>query len=158
MDAKLYLNDYIVLADKSLDLFFTRKIKEVEDIGIAVDMLNRYREFCHGGKKLRGALIQLGFEITGGDKDKIISASTSIEIIHSFLLMHDDIEDRDDTRRGKPTIHKQYANTHTEHYGISMGINTGDLGYSLGLEVLLSSKEFICRDFCKECHTGKDLT
>ncbi|MDO8515344.1 MAG: polyprenyl synthetase family protein, partial [bacterium] len=110
------------------------------DIFIATDMLKKYQEFCHGGKKLRGALIQLGYELTDKNKKDILEASTSIEIIHSFLLMHDDIEDQDETRRGKPTIHKQYAKNHSAHYGLSMGINTGDLGHDLGMEVLLNSK------------------
>lgn len=147
MDAKDYLKDYASKADSFLDSFFNKKIKEVKDIGkkgkgvsIAQDMLTRYKKFNHGGKKLRGALIQLGYEIAGGDKKEVLEASCSIEIIHSFLLIHDDIEDQDHIRRGNPTIHKQYEKKGTPHYGVSMGINVGDLGAYLGMEVLLRSK------------------
>lgn len=154
MDAKDYLKDYARQADKYLARFFTKKIDEVKDIGrdgkgvlMAVDMLSRYKKFIQGGKKLRGALIQLGYEITGGRKRDILQASTCIEIIHSFLLMHDDIMDLDALRRGFPTIHRQYEDKHrklklgkdTSHYGIAMGIDVGDLGAYLGTEVLLDS-------------------
>src|SRR4030043_649540 len=155
MDAKAYLKDYIARADSHLDKFFDKKKKEVSDIGrggrgilMAVDMLERYKKFSQGGKKLRGALIQLGYQIAGGKKEDVLQASTCIEIIHSFLLMHDDIEDKDLLRRGNPKIHKQYEahkkvlekSPDTAHYGVSMGINMGDLGENLGMEVLLSSR------------------
>jgi geranylgeranyl diphosphate synthase type I len=155
MDTKSYLKDYVKRADRYLDLFFEGKKKEVSDIGrggrgilMAVDMLNRYKKFSQGGKKLRGALIQLGYELSGGRKQDVLEASTCIEIVHSFLLMHDDIQDQDFLRRGGPTIHKQYENNKNllektndaTHYGVSMGINIGDLGNSLGMEVLLNSK------------------
>lgn len=155
MDAKAYLKDYSKRADKYLAQFFTKKINEVNDIGkggrgvtIAVDMLSRYKKFVRGGKKLRGALIQLGYEIAGGNKRDVLNASTCIEIIHSFLLMHDDIMDLDSLRRGLPTIHLQYEENHRKlklakditHYGISMGIGLGDLGAYLGTEVILDSK------------------
>ena len=154
MDARTYLKDYAKRADKYLAQFFAEKIDEVKDIGrggkgvlMAVDMLTRYKKFIQGGKKLRGAQIQLGYEIAGGKKRDVLSASTCIEIIHSFLLMHDDIMDLDTLRRGLPTIHRQYEDRHrklklgkdTSHYGISMGIGMGDLGAYLGTEVLLGS-------------------
>jgi len=155
MEAKPYLKDYIARADLVLEKFFDKKIEEVKNIGrggkgilIAVDMLRRYQRFSHGGKKLRGSWIQLGYEIAGGNKKDVLEASTCIEIIHSFILMHDDIQDLDILRRGFPTIHKQYENEHKKikakhdsvQYGMSMGINTGDLGDFLGMEVLLKSK------------------
>lgn len=154
MDARDYLREYAKRADKYLAQFFTKKINEVKDIGkggkgvlIAVDMLSRYKKFVQGGKKLRGAQIQLGYEIAGGNKKDVLPASTCIEIIHSFLLMHDDIMDLDTLRRGSPTIHRQYETEHRKlklakdisHYGISMGIGMGDLGAYLGTEVLLDS-------------------
>lgn len=154
MDVRTYLKDYAKRADKYLAQFFTEKITEVKDVGrggkgvlIAVDMLTRYKKFIRGGKKLRGAQIQLGYEIAGGKKRDVLQASTSIEIIHSFILMHDDIMDLDSLRRGFPTIHRQYEDKHrklklskdTFHYGISMGIGMGDLGAYLGTEVLLGS-------------------
>lgn len=155
MDVKAYLKEYIARSDAYLSSYLDGKMVEVKDVGqnsrggrIAVDMIERYKEFCLGGKKLRGGLIQLGYEISGGKKGDVLEASSSIELIHSFLLMHDDIEDLDVLRRGRPTIHKQYEEKHKDqkynkdflHFGLSMGINMGDLGAYLGMEVILSSR------------------
>lgn len=155
MDANSYLKDYATRADKFLDKYFERKAKEVKKLGgskegieSALDMLERYKKFGHGGKKLRGSLIQLGYELAGGDKKDVLEAATTLEIIHSFLLMHDDIMDMDSIRRGAPTIHKQFETAHKKlgrdrdsyHYGVSMGIDMGDLGSFLAMEVLLDSK------------------
>ena len=155
MDAKAYIKDYAGRADKFLNNFFDRKISEVKGVGgtgggveMAVDMLTRYKAFSKGGKKLRGTLIQLGYELAGGKKRDVLAASASIEIIHSFLLMHDDIMDMDSVRRGAPTIHKQFETDHKKtrskkdsyHYGISMGMDMGDLGAYLGMELILDSK------------------
>lgn len=155
MDVKKYLKEYIGRSDSFLNSYLNAKIIDVRDVGhnskggkIAVDMLQRYKEFCLGGKKLRGGLIQLGYEISGGKKKDVLEASSSIELIHAFLLMHDDIQDMDTLRRGRPTIHKQYEDKHKNqkfnkdfsHFGLSMGINMGDLGAYMGMEVILSSK------------------
>ena len=155
MDVKSYLKEYISRADIFISSYMDTKILEVKDVGknsrgglVAVDMLERYKKFCSGGKKLRGGLIQLGFEVAGGEKRAVLGASTAIELIHAFLLMHDDIQDMDALRRGQPTIHKQYESKHEEMkfkkdfklYGTSMGINMGDLGAYMGMEVILSSK------------------
>ncbi|KKR11605.1 MAG: Polyprenyl synthetase superfamily [Candidatus Woesebacteria bacterium GW2011_GWA1_39_21] len=154
MNVKSYLKEYIVRADAFMASYIARKILEVQDVGknskgglVAVDMLERYKNFCLGGKKLRGGIIQLGYELSGGKKEDVLGASSSIEFIHSFLLMHDDIQDMDFLRRGQPTIHKQYESKHEEMkfkkdfklYGTSMGINMGDLGAYMGMEVILSS-------------------
>jgi geranylgeranyl diphosphate synthase type I len=154
MDVKSYLKEYIGRADTCLASYLDNKMLEVKDVGqntkggrVAVDMLQRYKTFCLGGKKLRGGLIQLGYEISGGKKEEVLEASISIELIHAFLLMHDDIMDMDALRRGRPTIHKQYEEKHRSqkfdkdftHFGLSMGIDLGDLGAYLGMEVILSS-------------------
>jgi geranylgeranyl diphosphate synthase type I len=155
MDAKTYIKDYAGRADKFLNKFFDRKISEVKKIGgagggveMAVDMLTRYKKFSSGGKKLRGTLIQLGYELAGGKKREALAPSVSIEVIHSFLLMHDDIMDMDSIRRGAPTIHKQFEEVHKKtkskkdsyHFGVSMGMDMGDLGAYLGMELILDSR------------------
>jgi len=142
MNTKDYLKVYATRADAVLDEFFTIKKREARNISpIAVEMVDRYHQFTVGGKKLRGAEIKLGYELCGKRAGKeIIKASTAIEIIHSFLLMHDDIMDQDALRRGKPTIHQQYAANHDPHFGLSMAITTGDLGMFLAYEALINTR------------------
>jgi geranylgeranyl diphosphate synthase type I len=141
MEAKKYLKNYAQKADSVLDEFFAEKKKEAQAISpIAAGMIDRYRQFMVGGKKLRGAEIKLGYELCGKRAGKeVIKASTSIEIIHSFLLMHDDFMDQDDLRRGQPTSHKQYEKGHTPHFGLSMAVDTGDLGMFLAYEMLIGT-------------------
>jgi len=150
MNTKRYLKSYAKKADAVLDEFFAKKKKQAQAISpIAAEMIDRYRQFMIGGKKLRGAEIKLGYELCGKRAGKeIIKASTAIEIIHSFLLMHDDIMDQDILRRGRPTIHKQCETQHQKeyqkrdsaHFGLSMAIDIGDLGTFLAYKVLMGSR------------------
>ena len=142
MNTKKYLKNYAQRADVVLNEFFAKKEKQAQIISpIAAEMVERYHQFMIGGKKLRGAEIKLGYELCGKRAGKeIIKASTSIEIIHSFLLMHDDVMDQDALRRGNPTLHKQYEAGHTPHFGLSMAVDTGDLGMFLAYEMLMSTR------------------
>ncbi|MBM4401726.1 MAG: polyprenyl synthetase family protein [Candidatus Cloacimonetes bacterium] len=147
--AKVYLKDYINKTNPIISNFFDQKIKEAAKISpITEQMMQRYKNFMSGGKRLRGALIKLGYECFGGqDERAILETSIAIEIIHSFLLMHDDIMDHDDLRRGQPTIHRQFQRVHEEnyqkgdpaHYGTCLAIDLGDAGSFLAHEVLCNS-------------------
>ena len=58
---------------------------------------------------------------------KILPIALAVEIIHDFLLIHDDIIDQSDRRRGKSTIHKRYERLFGQHYGLSQAILLGDI-------------------------------
>ena len=58
-----------------------------------------------GGKKLRPLLTVICGLAVGGAVENLLSASAAIELLHNFSLVHDDIMDNDETRRGKPTVH-----------------------------------------------------
>ena len=104
-----------------------------------------------GGKNIRGALTYGSYLMFGGkNEEDILKASNIINITHAFLLMHDDVMDEDDLRRGCPTVHKQYENlfkkkhpksTHAQHLGLSMAINVGDLGSYFG-NLILTETDF----------------
>lgn len=148
LDAKLYLKDYFTRSTPIIRQFFDQEILLAKKISpVSRDIIERFKKFMEKGKRLRGALIILGYEIFARqNKQAILKASTVIEIIHSFLLMHDDIIDQDDLRRGRPTVHKQYELLHrkhsykyaTAHYGASMAIVTGDLGMFSAQKLLAS--------------------
>ena len=61
-----------------------------------------------GGKRIRPMLLILCCEAVGGKADDALNAATAIEILHNFTLVHDDIMDNADTRRGRETIHKKW--------------------------------------------------
>ncbi len=59
-----------------------------------------------GGKRLRPVLFKLAADaVTPGSSSRILSAGLSLEVTHNFTLIHDDIMDQDEYRRGKPTVH-----------------------------------------------------
>ena len=61
-----------------------------------------------GGKRIRPILTMLACGICKGDIKKALPAATAIEILHNFTLVHDDIMDSADTRRGKPSVFKKW--------------------------------------------------
>jgi len=61
-----------------------------------------------GGKRLRPALMLHAAAIFSGSLDKVMPAAMAIEIFHNFTLLHDDIMDQADMRRGLPTVHRKY--------------------------------------------------
>ena len=158
MDIKTYLQDYSQRADQFLDNFFAEKIKEAKKTGdsgnglvnVPLEMMSMYREFMRGGKKLRGALVQLGF-LCGGGKNlaAILPVSVAVEIIHGFLLMHDDVMDQDNLRRGMTTLHKQWEilsqkklikEANHRHLGESLAYTTGDVGGFLAMGLIAQAK------------------
>jgi geranylgeranyl diphosphate synthase type I len=70
------------------------------------------------GKRLRPALCLLSCEAVGGRKEDAVPAATAIEMFHNFTLIHDDIEDCSQMRRGRPCMHVKY--------GVPLAINAGD--------------------------------
>lgn len=130
--------------DARLEIFFDRKNKEIEKISPLLGKITTdIEEFVlRGGKRIRPILFYYGYLAAGGKRKKeILDSAISIEIIHNYLLMHDDIIDRDEFRRGKSTIHQKYKEIYkNEHLGISAGIVAGDLTSIFGYEILAKSK------------------
>ena len=101
-----------------------------------------------GGKRLRPAFAYWGFRAAGGkDCDEVLRACSSLEFLQACALIHDDVMDASDTRRGKPAIHKQFEATHTSNswngsaklFGEGAAILVGDLALSWADEMLLTS-------------------
>ena len=61
-----------------------------------------------GGKRIRPLLMLLSSQVVGGEVADCLHAAVAVEILHTFTLVHDDIMDLDDTRRGRPTVHKKW--------------------------------------------------
>ncbi len=105
------------------------------------DMLTRLEEFTVSGKLLRGSLLCFSQDIFGGTQANAARhGAVALELIHSALLIHDDIIDRDSLRRGRPSMQRQYQElgepADTVHFGESMAICVADAAIFLGLEHL----------------------
>jgi geranylgeranyl diphosphate synthase type I len=100
-------------------------------IDVFFDVLGR------GGKRLRGALAMVGYEMCGGqDQQMIVRAATALEMFNAYILMIDDIQDRSSLRRGKATAHEMLADYHRSHQlkgdaahsGVSLTLNAAFAG------------------------------
>jgi geranylgeranyl diphosphate synthase, type I len=124
---------------KYLTVAIEKAKKQDRETGLALQYAAKI--ILSGGKRIRPMLMYFGYVGAGGqERKKIIRAAVSIEIIHNFLLMHDDIIDRDKKRHSIDTLHTFYAHkSGDEHFGNSMAIVTGDLLWSLGTKAILES-------------------
>ncbi len=130
-----------------LKTFLDEKIIEAEKISDSSrEIMQHIKEFnLRGGKRIRSILIIMAYKSLGGkNENAIIDIAVSAELMQSFLLIHDDIIDDDDLRRGGPTMHKIYAEKYKNYnnlkkFGESMAIIAGDLLASLGNEIIAKS-------------------
>jgi geranylgeranyl diphosphate synthase type I len=105
-----------------------------EDLGPVGDALGEF--LLDGGKRLRPAFCYWGWRGAGGDDtDEIVSAAACLELLHACALIHDDVMDDSDTRRGRPAVHRGFAALHRGEgwlgdpgaFGRSAAILLGDL-------------------------------
>jgi geranylgeranyl diphosphate synthase, type II len=81
-----------------------------------------------GGKRLRPILTVLSAEMFGGRGAEVLPAAVAVEVFHNFTLVHDDIMDHADTRRGRPTIHARWDESTAILVGdLLMGLAYGHL-------------------------------
>jgi len=73
---------------------------------------------ARAGKALRPALCLATCEAFGGDVDRALPSAAALELLHTAFLVHDDVEDDSELRRGRPTLHRQY--------GRALAVNAGD--------------------------------
>ncbi|MGF7118207.1 short chain isoprenyl diphosphate synthase IdsA [Methanobacterium oryzae] len=108
---------------------------EIEEALSTIDPLTLCKASDHlikaGGKKLRPALVVLSCESVGGKSQDALKTAASMELIHTFSLIHDDIMDKDEMRRGKPSVHMLW--------GEPMAILAGDTLFSKAFETVLET-------------------
>lgn len=115
---------YKPLIDSTLDGLFP------EDGLTELDRAMKY-SLCAGGKRLRPVLALCGYNVAGGeDAADVVKAACSLELFHTYSLIHDDLPamDNDDLRRGVPTNHKVF--------GEAMAILAGDALQTMGAHIL----------------------
>jgi geranylgeranyl diphosphate synthase type II len=88
-----------------------------------------------GGKHLRPAFCMLSCEAFGGNPTKAIRTATALEVFQNWALIHDDIEDESEMRRGKPCLHKLY--------GVPLAINAGDGLHAIMWEMLFDNRKLL---------------
>lgn len=136
--------------DESLTAFVERKSSDLHDLGAGIGhMVAVSGEFIAGGKRLRPQFSYAGWLVAGGEPGDpgIINASASLEWLQGSALVHDDLMDGSDTRRGRPSIHRAFEAIHraeqrhgdAEAFGQSAAVLIGDLMLSWCDEMLTSA-------------------
>jgi geranylgeranyl diphosphate synthase, type I len=134
--ALLELRDQV---DHALRDLYARVLPRLVDIHPALaPVADDLRAFTHGGKRIRPALLLLGFEAAGGrNRGAVMGPALALELLHTCALVHDDVIDRASTRRGVATIHEAARERHRaggwagdpDAYGEAVAILVGDLAF-----------------------------
>ena len=105
-----------------------------------------YSYMLAGGKSLRPAVLLFACGAVGGDEAVAIPAAAAIEAFHTWTLVHDDVIDRDSTRRGVPTVHEEfrqrasdelgYEESEAVHYGQAIAMLAGDMQQGWAVSIL----------------------
>lgn len=112
-----------------------------------------YSYISQRGKSLRPAVLLFSCGAAGGDESKAIPAAAAIEVFHTWTIVHDDIIDRDDKRRGGFTVHEEfrrkaisefnYSELEANHYGICISILAGDMQQGMAVSMLSELDDLI---------------
>jgi geranylgeranyl diphosphate synthase, type I len=136
--------------DKALATFLSGQRALLAGIDPALAELSDTLEMfvLGGGKRLRPAFAYWGYRGAGGvDTDSIVAAVAALELVQASALIHDDLIDRSDTRRGEPSVHRQFEARHTASgwrggsaaFGDSAAVLLGDLAMVWSDELLHTS-------------------
>lgn len=130
--------EFVQAVEESIRDFLNRQRLTILDVSYeALPLVDAIEALCLGGKRMRALLAFWGWQAAGGSADspEIVKAGAAIELFQSAALIHDDIIDHSDTRRGRPALHKAFESMHRdEHweldpaqFGTMSGIIAGDM-------------------------------
>jgi geranylgeranyl diphosphate synthase type I len=119
----------------------------------SVDLVDELRRLVGaGGRRVRPTLLVLGHVAAGGRVEDALPAAAGIELFHTFALVHDDVMDEEDERRGVPSTHRRFAEARgldgahdgtdgaNERFGRAVAILVGDLAFALAVDLVLSAQ------------------
>ena len=133
--------EYLARIAKDAEAKFDEHLPPVKDRPCRLHEAMRYSMFA-GGKRLRPGLAKATFDMFGGKGDKIWLATSALEMLHTFSLIHDDLPcvDNDDYRRGKLTSHKKFGEATAVMAGDALCIHAfemmGKTGNAKAIELL----------------------
>lgn len=136
---------YVAAVAGKLTEFLTGRAAIMSTISPDIDpLMGSISNLVTGGKRLRALMCYWGWRGAGGDAaaPEVITAGSALELFQAAALIHDDIIDRSDTRRGGPSVHRRFSELHgeqgwaldPERFGHAAAILTGDLCLSFSEE------------------------
>jgi len=127
---ELYIKEYFNTWSKKNDRTTPR----------VLPLVTLLKEGCTGGKRIRGTLVSLGYDLANThelkENEEVMKVAAAYEIFQTAILAHDDIIDKSRMRRGQPTI---YVKLGGDHYGVSQTISLGDLGFFMAYKSIAES-------------------
>ncbi len=134
--------DFLKILEEHKEKVFDLLIKEIPQKEPA-GHYNILRDYpLRKGKYLRPFLVLSTNEMFGGNMDKALNTAVAMQLSEEWILIHDDIEDDSDIRRGKQALHKIY--------GIPIAVNAGDALYLIMMNVLRKNREILGDDMTFE--------
>ena len=134
LDPHQLLDEKSAWVDRALEQFLRSDPRDVPNLhdGVLYALGLDQRDPAIRGKRIRPALCLITCEALGGDTQKALPFAMAIELMHNFFLVHDDIEDGDQFRRGRPSVWKRY--------GLAHAINIGDFLFTKVFAAFLSRR------------------
>src|SRR5664279_6162595 len=121
----------------AVDAEISAQSRVLSEIGVELKpLVEAVGALLQGGKRLRAAFLYWGYRAGGGpDSEAVIRAATAMEFFQAAALLHDDVMDDSDTRRGMPAAHRRLADEHAaagwagsgDRFGVAGAILGGDL-------------------------------
>lgn len=144
--------------DSTLARFVTERSDLVAPLGPEVAaFVDAALQFVTGGKRLRAEFVRAGWLVAGGTDDDgaaMLEAAAAVELLQGSALVHDDLMDASDTRRGRPSVHRDFEARHARDgrvgdpawFGRSTAVLMGDLLLSWSNELLVAASRRVDRD------------
>ena len=149
MASPLDVDDLRPRVQKTVDDFIASQRDILDGVSDDLDpLVEAVSDLLSGGKRLRPAFCWWGYRGAGGaDTEEAMRAAAALEFLQACALIHDDVMDGSDTRRGMPSAHHRFAMLHRgsewlgspEAFGVGAAILLGDLCLSWADELLLTS-------------------
>ncbi|WP_029137055.1 polyprenyl synthetase family protein [Nakamurella lactea] len=141
MTSEVLHADLLPAVDTALSEFLSARRAELAQMDPRIaTAADRIGEFLAGGKRIRPAFCWWGWRAGGGrdevdDCAPVVRVAAALELIQACALLHDDLIDRSETRRGRPAVHRAEAKAHADagwsgdpdHFGANIALLFGDL-------------------------------
>lgn len=149
---KTFKSYYIEMKEKIDEALNQFNESLTEDNPFLKKNVDYFKDLNSNGKDIRGVLVTLGYSLLKEDKEYSIPLAVAYEIFQTAILVHDDIIDQDDKRRGKETIHKRNNDSLKDsHISNSIALCMGDYG-------LYCANKMISDSYQKDSNLGEVLS